>query len=77
MFYWKRVYPGIYEARRDGEVVARTERTKDHGEPTWELIILDGTQLRKSSKGNTFTTFCTLGDAKFAYGYAYRMANPA
>ena len=73
MFYWKRIAPGAYEAIRNGVLVATANRVKDHGEPLWELTILDGTQLRKSSKGNTFNTYCTLGDAKFAYGYAYRM----
>ena len=75
MFYWKRTYPGIYEARRNGTVVACAKRIRDTGEPLWELTILDGTELRKSSKGNTFTIFCTLGDAKFAYGFAYKMAH--
>lgn len=75
MFYWKRTYPGIYEARRNGAIVARAERIKDTGEPVWELTVLDGTELRKSSKGRTCTKYCTLGDAKFAYGFAYRMAN--
>ncbi len=75
MFYWKRIKIGTYEARRNGDLVAVAERIKDTGEPTWELTVLDGTELRKSSKGNTFTKFCTLGDAKFAYGHAYRMAH--
>ena len=75
MFYWKRAALGYYEARRNGEVVAVVERVKNTGEPVWALTVLDGTELRKSSKGNTFTKFCTLGDAKFAYGHAYRLAN--
>lgn len=75
MFYWKRTALGYYEARRNGQVVAVAERIKDTGEPIWELTILDGTELRKSASGKTYTKFCTLGDAKFAYGYAYRKAN--
>lgn len=76
MFYWKRISLGYYEARRDGERVATAERIKDTGEPIWELNILDGTPYRQTSSGRVVDTFVTLGDAKFAYGYAYRMAHP-
>lgn len=75
MFYWKKIAAGCYEARRDGQRVALIERTKDDGAPIWELAVLDGTPLRKSAKGNVCTKFCTLGDARFAYGHAYRVAS--
>ena len=75
MFYWKRTAIGYYEARRDGKIVATAERVKDNGAPVWELFVFDGTPLPKSSRGSTLRKFCTLGDCKFAYGYAYRKAN--
>ena len=77
MFYWKRIALGYYEARRDGVGVARVTRIKDTGEPIWQMDVLDGTELRKTSSGRVCDTFCTLGDAKFAYGYAYRLEQEA
>ena len=60
MFYWKALEAGSYQARRDGVVVAtiRRENSTDR-KPLWFLEVLDD--------------FARLGDAQFAYGYAYRM----
>jgi hypothetical protein len=74
-FYWKRIAPGLYECRRDCELVALIERTVDSGEPIWALTVMDGTYFRPRASGapRALDRFPSLGDAKFAYGYARRM----
>lgn len=73
LFYWKRLKPGSHEARRNGKVVATCTRYEDEkGRTCWRLVVLDDTQVA-SPDGD----YVTLGGAKFAYGRAYRLANPS
>ncbi len=66
----QRLSLGYHSIVRDGREVARVNRVDD-ASPLWELIVLDGTDIRLSG-GRHPGDFVTLKDAVRHYTYCAR-----